>query len=25
VKGRDAQVRVYSVDWEKIVQRAPAA
>lgn len=25
VKGRDAQVRVYSVDWEKIVQRTPAA
>jgi len=25
VKGRDAQVRVYSVDWERIVQAAPAA
>jgi len=25
VKGRDAQVRVYSVDWEKIVQATPAA
>ena len=25
VKGRDAQVRVYSVDWERIVQATPAA
>lgn len=25
VKGRDAQVRVYSVDWEQIVQATPAA
>jgi adenylate cyclase len=25
VKGREAQVRVYSVDWESIVQRTPAA
>jgi adenylate cyclase len=25
VKGRDAQVRVYSVDWKRIVQATPAA
>jgi len=25
VKGRDAQVRVYSVNWETIVQRTPVA
>ncbi|MBZ5674782.1 MAG: FHA domain-containing protein [Acidobacteriia bacterium] len=25
VKGRDAQVRVYSVDWQRIVQSTPAA
>ena len=25
VKGREAQVRVYSVDWERIVQATPAA
>jgi hypothetical protein len=25
VKGREAQLRVYSVDWERIVERTPAA